>query len=148
MRNNISRKKQKQKANANFKRKWGVTPKVFKKMVSVIDEWNGEQKDTRGRKSALTTVQQVQVTLMYWREYRTMFHIAEGYGVAESTICRVIQRIEDILIQSGKFNINGGKANLMNNRDDNIVIDVMECEIERPKKNKRNTILVKRKSTR
>jgi Helix-turn-helix of DDE superfamily endonuclease len=34
---------------------------------------------------------------MYWREYRTMFHIAESYEVAESTICRTIQEIEDNL---------------------------------------------------
>ncbi|MBI5952545.1 MAG: transposase family protein [Chloroflexi bacterium] len=31
---------------------------------------------------------------MYWREYRTEFHIGLTYGVNESTICRTIKRLK------------------------------------------------------
>ena len=137
MKKNISKKKPTRRDKAHFKRKWGVTPEIFNRMVFLIADWKNKNKDSRGRKSELTIPQKVEVTLMYWREYRTMFHIAESYEVAESTICRTIQEVEDILIASGEFNLKGGKADLMNDIEDCIVIDVMECEIERPKKTKK-----------
>jgi len=141
-------KKQTGRDKAQFKRKWGVTPEIFDKMVAVYSDWKGKNRDKRGRKSELTISQRVEVTLMYWREYRTQFHIAENYGVAESTICRAVQEVENALIESGEFTLKGEKADLMDDKEDEIVIDVMECEIERPKKNKSSTIQVKRKDTR
>lgn len=45
------------------------------------------------------------MTLMYWREYRTEFHIAQSYGVSESTVCRTIQKVEDVLARSWTSNI-------------------------------------------
>jgi hypothetical protein len=36
------------------------------------------------------------MTLQYWREYRTQFHIALDFGVSEATVCRTI------VYQSGK----------------------------------------------
>jgi transposase len=50
------------------------------------------------------------MTLMCWREYRTEFHIAQSYGVSESTVCRTIQKVEDVLVSSGKFTLPGKKA--------------------------------------
>ncbi|MDX1920262.1 MAG: transposase family protein [Candidatus Caenarcaniphilales bacterium] len=148
MSKNLSGKKKSRKDNAKFKRKWGVTPEIFNKMVSVFAEWKGKNKDSRGRKSELTIPQKVEVTLMYWREYRTQFHIAENYGVAESTICRAIQEVENALSASGEFRVMDGKRDLLDDKEDEIVIDVMEWEIERPQKNKRNIIRVKRNDTR
>ena len=136
MKKNLSHKKLTRRENAKFKRKWGVTPKIFKRMVSVYADWKIKNKDSRGRKSELTIPEKIEVTLMYWREYRTQFHISESYGVAESTICRAIQEVENVLIESGEFNIQNGRVDLMNDKEDEIVIDVMECEIERPKKTK------------
>jgi hypothetical protein len=143
MKKNSPQKRQTRRDKAKFKRKWGVTLKIFNKMVSVFADWKKEDKDPRGRKSELTIPQKIEITLMYWREYRTQFHIGESYGVAESTICRAIKEVENALISSGEFNIKNGKADLMDDEDDEIVIDVMECEIERPKKTK--TVLFREK---
>jgi hypothetical protein len=149
MKKKVSKKKQQAKRDsAKFKRKWGVTPEIFNKMVSVFSSWKNENKDSRGRKSELTIPEKVEVTLMYWREYRTQFHIATDYEVDESTICRVIKEVENALSASGEFSILDGKKDLLDDQEGEIVIDVMECEIERPKKNKRNIIRVRRNDTR
>jgi hypothetical protein len=137
MKKNLSGKKQSRIESAKFKRKWGVTREIFDKMVSAVGLWKSNNKDSRGRKSELTIPAKVQITLMYWREYRTQFHIAEDYDVAESTVCRAIQEVENALSASGEFRIVDGKRDLLDDKEDEIVIDVMECEIERPKKTKK-----------
>lgn len=50
------------------------------------------------------------MTLMYWREHRTEFHIAETYGISEATVCRTTQKVEDTLVRSGKFLLLGKKT--------------------------------------
>ncbi|MDJ0745731.1 MAG: transposase family protein [Xenococcaceae cyanobacterium MO_167.B27] len=84
----------------------------------------------------------------YLREYRTYFHIAQSWSVNESTAYRIIRKIENILIRSKEFTLPGKKQLLQsNNKIEVIVIDVTETPIERPKKNRKNTTVVKRKST-
>lgn len=144
----LTKKKQSRTEKAKFKRKWGVTLEIFNKMVFVFTEWKRQNKDSRGRKSELTIPQKIEVTLMYWREYRTQFHIGESYGVSESAICRAIQEVENALSASGEFKVMDGKNDLLDDREDEIVIDVMECEIERPKKNKKDIIRVRRNDIR
>jgi hypothetical protein len=148
MKKNVSKKKQSKRDSAKFKRKWGVAAEIFNKMVSVLADWKGKNKDSRGRKSELTIPEKVEVTLMYWREYGTQFHIATDYEVDESTICRAIKEVENALSASGEFSVLDGKRDLLDDQEDEIVIDIMECEIERPKKNKRNIIRVRRNDTR
>ena len=48
--------------------------------------------------------------MMYWREYRTMFHIAQIYGVCEPTVHRTIGKIERALMASGQFRLPGRKT--------------------------------------
>jgi DNA-directed RNA polymerase specialized sigma subunit len=36
--------------------------------------------------------------LMYYREYRTQFHIGVTYGISESRVCEIIKETECILI--------------------------------------------------
>ena len=66
--------------------------------------------------------------------------------VSEATICRTIRRVEDALSASGQFNLTYGKRDLLDDKEDEIVIDVMECEIERPKKTEK--ILFRQKECR
>lgn len=47
---------------------------------------------------------------MYWREYRTEFHVGLTYGVSEATVCRTIKKIEDVLIKSKQFHLPGKKV--------------------------------------
>ena len=82
---------------------------------------------------------------MYWREYRTEFHIAQSYGVSESTVCRTIQKVENVLVRSGKFRLPGKKAlQPSDTLIEIILVDVSEQPIERPKKAKNGIIAAKR----
>ena len=87
------------------------------------------------------------MTLEYLREYRTYFHIGKTWGVYESTAFRIIQKTENILIQSGMFKLPGKKKLIDNNRElKTVVVDVTESPIERPKKNRNNSTQEKRKT--
>ncbi len=89
------------------------------------------------------------MSLMYWREYRTQFHIAHTYGVSEATVCRTLVKIENVLIQSGQFHLPGKNALLHPDNDlDVVVLDATECAVERPKKNSTGTTAAKRSATR
>ncbi len=48
------------------------------------------------------------MTLEYWREYRTYFHIGQAWGVNESTADRIVKKIEDMLV-SRAFTLPGKK---------------------------------------
>ena len=78
---------------------------------------------------------QILITLQYWREYRTYFHIAQEWKVDESTIYRLIKKVENILIKSRKFRLPGRKELRDSGFEGNlIVMDVMESRIEKPSK--------------
>ena len=63
-------------------------------------------------------------------------HIGQSWGVHQSTVCRIVHRVEDKLIKSGKFNLPGKKALSSTETEWSVVIvDVGESPIERPKKN-------------
>lgn len=122
-----------------FKRLYGVYPETFKDMVTVLAAEKVLQKKT-GRPSKLSTEDQILITLEYWREYRTYFHLGTSWGINETTALRMIRKVEDILIKSGLFNLPGKKAVQQKNTEiETVVVDVVEHEIERPKKNRKNT---------
>jgi len=127
--------------NAKFKRLTGVKKETYKMMLEVLE--TGLRKF--GRPPALSRADQLLVTLMYWREYRTQFHIGETYGVSESTVSRTIKIVENALMKSGKFRL-PGKKKLQDNETviEVILVDVAEQPIERPKKSKNALIAEKR----
>ena len=121
-----------------FKRVCGVYPDTFKDMVTVLKAEKVWQKKT-GRPSKLSTEDQLLITLEYWREYRTYFHLGNSWGVNESTAYRIVRKVENILIKSGLFNLPEKKALLESNSEiEVIVVDVSEQEIERPKKKQKS----------
>jgi Helix-turn-helix of DDE superfamily endonuclease len=121
---------------AEFKRLCGVSPETFKDMVTVLSAEKVWQKKT-GRPSKLRTEDQILMTLEYWREDRTYFHIGVNWGINETTALRIIRKVEDILIKSGLFNLPGKKMIQSNKtKVEIVVVDVSEHPIERPKKNK------------
>lgn len=128
-----------------FKRLCGVKPQIFEEMVGILRRELPTSKK-RGAPPKLNTEDQLLIALEYWREYRTYFHIAQSWGVHESTVCRIVHRVEDQLIKSRKFSLPGKKALSSVEREwSAIIIDVGESPIERPKKNKGVTIAEKRK---
>jgi hypothetical protein len=127
--------------DTDFKRLTGVQRETFEKMLKVVEKG---QRDF-GRPPKLSRADQLLLTLMYWREYRTEFHIAQSYGISESAVCRTIQRVEDALVRSGKFRLPGKKA--LQSSDtvfEVVLVDASEQPIERPKKVKIGIIAAKR----
>ena len=83
------------------------------------------------------------MTLEYWREYRTQFHIGVSWGLDETNVLRNIRKVENILIKSarrvprpaGLFNVEGKKkVRELDSDIEVLVVDVTEHEVERPKK--------------
>ena len=103
-------------------------------MVELLKEKSSKGK-LRGGQAKLSNEDQLLISLEYWREYRTCFHIAQSRGVHESTVYRTVHRIEDKLINSQKFSLPGKKSLSTTNKEwSAIIIDVAESPIERPKK--------------
>ena len=127
-----------------FKRLTGVTPQVFTMMVEVVQHAHR----AFGRPSKLSYEDQVLATLMYWREYRTMFHSAQSYNVSEPTISRVIRRTETLLTADERFQLPRRPALESEALTvEVLVIDATETPIERPqKKNNAKSITVARRS--
>jgi hypothetical protein len=120
-------------APSDFKRMYGVTPGTFWEMVKAVRD--GKQ-GSRGNHATLFIPDQILLTLQYWREYRTYFHIAQDWGVHESTAQRTVKRIEDMLIKSGKFGLPSRRKLWQETAEIEVIaIDVAETEIERQKKN-------------
>ena len=129
----------------DFKRYCGVKPHTFQKMVEVYAERLNQTRIKPGRPPKLSVEDQILLTLEYWREYRTLFHIAKSWGIAESNVSRIIRRVEDVLSQSKAFPLPGKKKlQAANYEIEFIVVDVAETPIERPKKSKNAITAVKR----
>lgn len=119
--------------SARFKRKLGVKRQTFDSMLDVLRQ-RERQKKKRGRPSALSLEDQLVLSLSFWREYRTCFHLAEDWGVDESTVRRTIERVEATLICSGSFSLPGRKALRDDWHPQGVVVDIAESAIEKPKK--------------
>lgn len=129
-----------------FKRYCGVKPHTFHKMVEVFSEHRQKTRRKPGRPPKLSVEDQILMTLAYWREYRTYFHIAKSWDLAESNVSRTIRRVEDVLSQSKAFPLPGKKKlQAADHEIAFIVVDVAETPVERPKKSK-DAITVARKS--
>jgi hypothetical protein len=125
----------------DFKRLTGVHRETFEMMLAVVE------KGLRnfGRPPKLSRADQLLMTLMYWREYRTEFHIAQSYGISESAVCRTIHKVEDTLARSKKFRLPGKKTLQPSDTIFEVVlVDVSEQPIERPKKAKIGITVAKR----
>lgn len=129
----------------DFKRRCGIHLQTFEQMVEVLRP-ELDRTGKRGGQCKLGVEDQLLVVLEYWREYRTQFHIATTWGLSESAVCRLIQKVESLLMKSGKFRLPGKKQLYQNAKTWSVwVVDVTESPIERPKKNS-ETITVARKS--
>ena len=130
--------------DADFKRLTGVQRETFEKMLKVIEKGMRDF----GRPPKLSRADQLLMTLMYWREYRTEFHIAQSYGISESAVCRTIRKVEDTLVDSRKFRLPGKKALQPSETVFEVVlVDASEQPIEHPKKVKIGITAAKRGDT-
>jgi hypothetical protein len=130
--------------DSDFKRLTGVQRETFEQMLKVVEKGLGNF----GRPPKLGRADQLLMTLMYWREYRTEFHIAQSYGISEATVCRTIRKVEAALVRSKKFRLPGKKALQASDTVFEVVlVDVSEQPVERPKKAKNGITVAKRSTT-
>ncbi|WP_235612029.1 helix-turn-helix domain-containing protein [Gloeocapsopsis dulcis] len=89
-------------SDSKFKRLCGVSRDTFAQMVEVLRP-HLEREGQRGGQNKLRTQDQLLVTLEYWREYRSQFHIGTSWGVHEIAVGQIIKKVEDLLVKCGKF---------------------------------------------
>jgi hypothetical protein len=105
-------------------------------MVLIVQEHISQKRKhpKRGKLSKLQLEDQLLMMLMYVREYRTIFHTAVTYGISEGQCCKVIRKLESILLSSKTFHLPGRKALLKSDMQSEVlVIDVGESPVDRPK---------------
>jgi hypothetical protein len=132
-------------SHQDFKRLSGVHLETFTEMVKVVGKSISETKKT-GRPNKLCLEDQILMTLEYLKDYRTYFQIGQDFDLHETNVYRTIRKIENILIQADSFRLPGKKK--LTQVDENLkvaVVDVSEHPIDRPKKNRKNIIVAKKK---
>lgn len=130
----------------DFKRLCGVHQATFTRMVGVVREQVEQKKKKLGKPSKLSVEDQVLMSLEYWREYRTYFHIGQSWGVHEATVCRIVRKVETARLRAGVFELPGKKQLL----DPEfvallVVIDATSTPVERPKKRQKRFYSGKKK---
>ena len=127
-------------SDTKFKRLTGVPHPIFKQMVAILEKTMptfGRPPKLSRADQLLSRADQLLLTLMYWREYRTQFHIGQAYGISESAVCRTIQQVENTLGASGQFTLPGKKKlQTSDTLIEVVIVDATEQPIERPKKTK------------
>lgn len=132
-----------------FKRLTGVKRETFEQMLAVLRQ-SEQRKKRSGRPSKLSLADQLLLTLMYLREYRTQFHIAKSYGIHETNANRIIRKVEGALAASGVFKLPGKRAV----RPPEgvglsfVVIDATETPTEKPKKSSGSATAGRKNDTR
>jgi hypothetical protein len=135
-------------ANPEFKRWCGVSRGTFQEMVEVVRPHRDRQ-GRRGGQAKLSVEDQVLVALAYWREYRSQFHIGVSWGLHETTVGRIVRKVEDLLIKSGKFRLPSQRQLYQPGWEWKVMmVDVGEVEIERPQKNRNATTAASSTATR
>jgi hypothetical protein len=133
----------------DFRRLTGLPLKVFERILEILKEEEGIKRRRGGYNHTLIMEDRLLMTIEYWREYRTYFHISKSYGISESACFRNIKWIEDTLVKHPDIKLPGKKSLLEKETEyEVILIDATETPVERPKKNKNGVIQEKRKDTR
>ncbi|MEY4937754.1 MAG: hypothetical protein RIS64_4113 [Bacteroidota bacterium] len=128
----------------------GLYRHLFEEMLACVHaaKLRERKHPTKGVEPALSVEDQLLITVMYWREYRSQGHLAVDFEVHQSTVSRTIRAIETILIQSRRFSLPGRKSlRTSDGTYEVVVMDVTETPTERPKKNKSANTAAKRSDT-
>jgi hypothetical protein len=131
-----------------FRRATGIYRSVFEEMLDCIRNYKSAHRKhpNRGGVSQLSLENQLLMTVLYWREYRSQENMGLDFHISQSRVSRTVTEIEDILIKSGSFSLPGKKIlKYANSGYEVIIVDVTETPTERPQKNK-NVNTVERKS--
>lgn len=139
----------KQLSCEDFRRLTGVKPKTSGVMLGVLQVEEAKKHRRGGRPGKLSLEDRLLMSLEYWREYRTYFHISRSYGISGSNCWETIRWIEDTLIKHKAFPVPGRKELLKSDVSfEAVLVDATETPCERPKKSRNASIPAKRNATR
>jgi hypothetical protein len=147
--------------DSDLKRLTGIKRNTFNKMLEILTKAEVIKKKQGGQPSKLSIPERLVLTLEYFREHRTYFHIANSRNINETTAIRIVRWVENTLIESGVFN------NLQSSISKDIdyeakeieevketettilLVDATETPVNRPKNKEKQKkfIQVKRKNT-
>lgn len=118
-----------------FQRLFGITPQEFEIIVKKAEpKWHervisGYKRPGRDYKLDLSDM--ILMLFLYYRSYVTQIFVGYMFGIDDSRVCRIIQRLEPILASVMAMS----KCKKLSKEEvENLIIDATEQSIERPKK--------------
>lgn len=128
---------------------FGIEKTTFEKMLEILEREYEALHTQGGRPPRLSELDKLVIMLGYYHDYRTMANIAFDYDVSKSRISDAVKWVEHTLIKDGTFAL-PSKRELTRAETDIVVaiVDVTECETERPKKNRKKAIRESKNATR
>ena len=134
--------------DSDYQTLFGVTKQTFDHMLLLLEHAYVELHKRGGRKlSKLSLSDKLVIMLEYYKEYRPIRNIAFDFGVSKSMIHKTIQWVEEVLICSKEFSLPSKRKLRQEDAPAVVLMDVTECEIQRPKKNRKSITAAKRKDT-
>jgi len=133
----------------DFKLITGVTREVFEKMREVLRRKYTKEHARGGRPGRPVELRLV-LSLEYWREYRSLRHMANDHQIGKSKINEAVIWVENALSGSDEFKIKDLKERFKPSEESMIevvLIDVEEQPIERPKYNQKDSYSGKKNNT-
>lgn len=118
-----------------FQRLFGITPQEFEIIVKKAEpKWHervisGYKRPGRDYKLDLSDM--ILMLFLYYGSYVTQIFVGYMFGIDDSRVCRIIQRLEPILASVMAMS----KCKKLSKEEvENLIIDATEQSIERPKK--------------
>ncbi|WP_416375225.1 transposase family protein [Spiroplasma poulsonii] len=141
------------KFNTLNDREWlrltGIKKSTFNKMLDILKVAEIEKFKKGGKTNKLSLENRLLMTLLYWREYQTYFHLGKSFDISEANCYRNIKWIEDILIKNSDFQQLAGKKALINDYFNDKKLYYYWCyrnsPIQRPKKRQKQSYSGKKK---
>ena len=146
------------KKPTTFNRLFGLSVSQFEDILTKVDsQWQKKviSKYKRpGRDYKLDVADMLLMLLLYYRSYISQEFVGYLFGIDDSRVCRIIQKLESLL---AKIMVLPNKKYLSKEEVESLIIDATEHPIERPKKGqkpyysgkkKRHTVKKERRVTR
>ncbi|GHT65841.1 hypothetical protein AGMMS49556_06210 [Endomicrobiia bacterium] len=87
----------------------GVKKGTFDKTVRIVRREEKKRRKAGGAKRKLSIEKMVKMMFEYYRQYRTYYQIGDSYNVSESCAYRTIKYVEEVLIKSGEYALDGNR---------------------------------------
>jgi len=127
---------------------FGIRKPTFDEMLAILENAYKEMRKKGGRKRKLSVLDMLIITLGYYHDYRTMENLGFDYGVHKQRISEAVEWVEQTLIKDGTFSLPSKRELIKENSSVSIaIIDVTECETERPKRKQKESYSGKKNGT-